>query len=320
MIDIDGNDAIDLGVTLGSLDWPTPVALASGTCGYGEELDGLIDWSAVGAIFTKGLSLAPRAGNPAPRIWETPSGMLNAIGLENVGVAAFLRDKMPFLRRWRAEHGGCVIVNLFATSVQEYVELTRRLDDVDGIDGIEINLSCPNVSEGGIEFGRTAAGCARVTAAVRGATRKWIAVKLTPASVVAEVAGASADAGADALSVANTIPAMAIDIQSRRPRLWRVTGGLSGPAFRPIALRMVYEARRACALPIIGIGGIARGEDAVEFMLAGATAVQVGTATFTNPNAAAEVCRGVRGYLASQGEVAARDIVGTLATQEPQTH
>jgi dihydroorotate dehydrogenase (NAD+) catalytic subunit len=303
---------IDLRVDVGPLSLPTPIGLASGTCGYGSELEGLIDWSAVGAIFTKGLSLEPRTGNPPPRIWETPSGMLNAIGLENVGVEPFIRDKMPFLREWRARHGGKVIANLFATAVGEYAELARRLDEVDGVDGVEVNLSCPNVSAGGIEFGRNPAGCAAVTAAVRAVTQKLVAVKLTPASVVADVARASADAGADALSIANTIPAMAIDVHRRVPRLWRGSGGLSGPAFRPIAVRMVFEARQAVDLPIFGIGGIASGEDAVEFMLAGATAVQVGTATFADPNAAGRVRDGLVRYLEANGEASARAIAGAL--------
>ncbi|MBI3178827.1 MAG: dihydroorotate dehydrogenase, partial [Deltaproteobacteria bacterium] len=181
-------ETVDLRVRIGSSEWPTPIALASGTCGYGEELDGMIDWSAVGAIFTKGLSMEPRTGHPPPRIFETPSGMLNAIGLENVGVEAFIRDKMPFLRTWRAKHGGLVIANLFGTSIDEYAALAARLDTVDGVDGVEVNLSCPNVKEGGIEFGRTPAGCLRATRAVRDATRKLLVVKLTPAAPIGEVA------------------------------------------------------------------------------------------------------------------------------------
>lgn len=303
---------VELAVSVGPVRWPTPVGLASGTCGYGAELEGLVDWSAVGAIFTKGLSLRPMTGNPPPRIWETPSGMLNAIGLENVGIEAFVRDKLPFLRQWRAPHGGRVFANLFATSVDDYAELARRLDDVDGIDGVEVNLSCPNVKAGGLVFGRTAQGCAQVTAAVRAATRKCVIVKLTPASSVPEVARASADAGADALSVANTIPAMAIDVHRRVSRLAHGTGGLSGPAFRPIAVRMTYEAKHACTLPIIGIGGIQSGEDALEFILAGASAVQVGTATFSNPNAAGFVRDGIVRYLEQHGEGAIATLIGGL--------
>ena len=300
----------DLRVDVGSLNWPTPIALASGTCGYGLELDGLIDWSAVGAIFTKGLSLQPRVGNAPPRIWETSSGMLNAIGLENVGVEVFLREKMPFLREWRGLHGGKVIVNLYATSVDDYIELTRRLDETDGVDGVEVNLSCPNVGAGGIEFGRTAEGCARVTEAVRAATQKFMAVKLTPASDVAVVGKAAESAGADALSVINTMPAMAIDIHKRIPRLSRGSGGLSGPALKPIAVRMVYEVSRVVNIPVIGIGGVSCGDDAVEFLLAGARAVQVGTATFSDPNAAGVVRDGVAAYLQDAGESDVNAIVG----------
>lgn len=302
----------NLGVKIGSLAWPTPVGLASGTCGWGEELDGLLDWSAVGAIFTKGLSLEPRQGHPPPRIWETPSGMLNAIGLENPGFDAFARDKMPFLRRFRRMHGGKVIVNLFGTTPDEYSELAAKLDGVDGVDGVEINLSCPNVKAGGIEFGRTGAGCELVTRAVRQATSKLVVVKISPASPVADVVKASEAAGADAVSTGNTMPAMAIDIERRVPRISAGAGGMSGPALRPVAVRLTFEARKHTRLPVIGIGGIATGEDAVEFMLAGASAVQVGTAIFRNPDAARVVCDGVRSYLQRQGETAVSDIVGTL--------
>jgi dihydroorotate dehydrogenase (NAD+) catalytic subunit len=302
----------NLRVKLGDLEWPTPVALASGTCGYGEELEGLIDWSAVGAIFTKGISLEPRRGHPPPRIWETASGMLNAIGLENVGIEVFLRDKMPFLRDWRTRYGGRVIVNLYATSADDYRELARRFDEVDGVDGLEVNLSCPNVKEGGITFGATPEGCALATAAVREATRKWVAVKLSPASPIAAVARASRDAGADALSTGNTMPAMAIDIEKRTPRISAGTGGLSGPALRPVNLRMTYEAARAVELPLVGSGGVTCGADAVEYLLAGASAVQVGTATFSDPNAAGVVRDGLIRYLEEQGETSVQDLVGGL--------
>lgn len=307
---------VDLSVQVGPLTWPTPVGLASGTCGYGSELEGLVDWSAVGAIFTKGLSLQPRSGNAPPRIWETESGMLNAIGLENVGVEAFATDKMPFLRRWKSQHGGVVIANLFATSVEEYAALARRLDDVDGVDGVEINLSCPNVSAGGIEFGRTGVGCARVTEAVRQATGKFVCVKLTPASDVVEVARASEDAGADAVSIANTMPAMAIDVNRKVPRLSRGSGGLSGPALRPIVVRMTFEAARVVQIPIIGIGGIMEADHALEFLLAGAMAVQVGTATFADPNAAGKICDGLRNYLVNNQHATVSDVAGALRPSE----
>lgn len=304
--------SVDLRTKVGPLEWPTPLSLASGTCGYGQELDGFVDWSAVGAIFTKGLSLKPRAGHPPPRIWETPSGMLNAIGIENVGFELFARDKMPFLRDWRGRHGGKVIVNLFGTGVHEYRDLAAELERVDGVDGVEINLSCPNVKEGGIEFGRTGEGCRRVTAAVRAVFSGFIAVKISPVSPVAELVGAAAEAGADAISAGNTMPAMAIDVIRRVPRLSAGGGGLSGPALRPIAVRLTHEAARVGSLPVIGCGGITSGEDAAEFMLAGACAVQVGTAIFSDPNATGVVRDGLVRYLESQGEKAAADIVGTL--------
>ncbi len=305
---------VNLRVTLGSLEWPTPIGLASGTCGYGEELDRLIDWSAVGAIFTKGISLEPRRGHPPPRIWETPSGMLNAIGLENVGVEAFISEKMPFLRRYRQMHGGRGFVNLYATSAGEYARLVERLDGVDGVDGYEVNLYCPNVKEGGIAFGTTPAGCAMATRAVREKTKKWVAVKLSPASSVADVARASADAGADALSTGNTMPAMAIDVHKRVTRLSAGGGGLSGPALRPIAVKMTFDAAHAVSLPLIGIGGVATGEDALELILAGAHAVQVGTATFSQPNAAGVVRDGLLEYMRRYGFTSIKQLVGTVGT------
>ena len=303
---------VDLGVSVGSLAWPTPVGLASGTCGWGEELDGLVDWSAVGAIFTKGLSLAPRQGHPPPRIWETPSGMLNAIGLENPGFDVFVRDKMPFLRRFRDMHGGKVIVNLFGTTPDEYRELAEKLDTVPGVDGVEINLSCPNVKAGGIEFGRSAVGCELVTRAVRQVTKKFVAVKISPVSPIEDVVKASEAAGAEAISTGNTVPAMAIDVDHRVPRIWAGVGGMSGPALRPIAVRLTYEARKHTSLPLIGVGGIAAGEHAAEFLLAGASAVQVGTALFANPDAAGVVRDGLVRYLQRQNETAVRDIIGSL--------
>lgn len=265
-------------ICVGSLTWPTALSLASGTCGWGEELEGLIDWGSVGAIFTKGLSLLPRTGHPAPRIWETPSGMLNAIGLENVGYEAFVRDKMPFLRRYRALHGGRVIVNLFGTTLEEYRDLAKLLDAVDGVDGVEINLSCPNVKAGGIEFGRNPESCGAVTQAVRAVTQKFVAVKLSPAGPVLELGAASAAAGADAVCMGNTMPAMAIDIERRRSQLSAGAGGLSGPALRPITLRWTYLLARGLDIPVIGCGGVAEAKDALEYLIAGAAAVQVGTA------------------------------------------
>lgn len=277
---------MSLQTAVGRLTWPTPIGLASGTCGYGSELEGLIDWTAVGAIFTKGISLEPRAGHPPPRIYETPSGMLNAIGLENVGLEAFVRDKLTFLAKLREAFGIRVFANLFGTDVSEYVALARALEAHAVCDGVELNLSCPNVQHGGLEFGQSATGCETVTQAVRKATSKFLVVKLSPASPVREVARAAENAGADALSTGNTMPAAAFDIRTGRPRLSATVGGLSGPALKPIALRMTYEAAESVRIPIIGVGGICCAADVLEFRCAGATAVQVGTATFANPNAA----------------------------------
>ncbi|MFQ5352610.1 MAG: dihydroorotate dehydrogenase [Candidatus Binatia bacterium] len=310
----------DLSVTIGSISWPSPIGLASGTCGYGEELERrveAIDWSAVGAIFTKGISLEPRAGNPpdwakapAGRITEIEYGAVNSIGLANVGIDAFVSDKMPFLRRWRKRFGGKVIVNIFGETVEEYATLARVLDETEGVDGVEINLSCPNVSSGGIEFGQTAEGCARVTEAVRRATTKFVVAKLSPLCAIVEVAPATENAGADALSIANTLPVLLVDVESHdaTPPLQR--GGLSGPALRPIAVRMTYEARKASCLPVIGIGGIACARDALEFILAGATAVQIGTALFADPDVAASVRTGIEQYLEAHQESSLAAIVG----------
>ncbi len=274
-----------MAVRIGSLQLASPLGLASGTCGWGAELEGMVDWSKVGALFTKGLSLQPRQGHPPPRIWETASGMLNAIGLENPGLEGFVADKLPFLRQLRREHGVVVLVNLFGTLAQEYAQLAAALDNLEGIDGVEINLSCPNVEAGGIEFGRSAATAFAVTQAVRRATRKFVAVKLSPAGPVLELAAAARAGGADALTMGNTMPGLAIDVRRRCSRLAAGSGGLSGPALRPINLRCVQQLFEAGSLPLIGGGGIATGDDALEFILAGAVALQVGTATFANPDA-----------------------------------
>ena len=302
----------DLSIQVGSHLWPTPISLASGTCGYGEELEGLIDWSAVGAIFTKGISLEPRLGHLPPRIWETESGMLNAIGLENVGLVAFEEKKMPFLRKYREMHGGKVFVNLYATSLGDYVELTEKVCAIDGVDGVEVNLSCPNVKAGGIVFGQSAEGCATITKALRKVTDKFMTVKLSPASPIIEISQAAEAEGADALSLINTMPALSIDIHKRIPRLSRGSGGLSGPALRPIAVKMVHDVSQVVSIPIIGIGGVATGSDAVEFLLAGAHAVQVGTASFREPNAAGITRDGLAEYLEGCEESSVSEIIGTL--------
>ncbi len=299
---------IDLSVRLGSLTLKNPVLTASGTFGYGLEYDDFFDVAALGGICTKGLSLAPRAGNAPDCIAETAAGMLNAIGLANVGVEAFCRDKLPILER----RGVTVVANVFATTVDDFTALARRVDREEGVAAIELNVSCPNVEKGGLEFGCDPSAAARVTAAVRAATRKPLWVKMSPeAGDLKGVGRACEEAGADALTAINTIRGLSIDPRTWRPRLANKTGGLSGPALKPIALRMVWELARAVKIPVIGIGGIATSDDAVEFLLAGATAVQVGTASFADPTAAKKVLDGLSAYCAER-RLHARDLVGKL--------
>jgi dihydroorotate dehydrogenase (NAD+) catalytic subunit len=302
-------EAPNLAVTLAGLSLKNPVMTASGTFGYGREFESLMDLNRLGAIVVKGLALMPVKGNPPPRIVETACGMLNAIGLENVGVDAFVADKLPFLRTIRAP----VIANIYGTSVEEYAALAERLDAADGVAAVEVNISCPNVKAGGVVFGVDPEAAERVVRAVRERTRKPVIVKLSPNVTDITVIARSAEAGgADALSLINTITGMAIDVETRRPRLANVTGGLSGPAIKPVALRMVWQVARAVRLPLIGIGGIVRGEDAVEFLLAGATAVQIGTANFINPAATLDVIAGIEAYLARHGIGDVNEIVGKL--------
>lgn len=282
---------VDLG---GGLVLKNPIIAASGTFGYGEEYAGVLDLNRLGAIVVKGLSIEPRTGNPAPRLVETPSGMLNAIGLQNVGLDAFLAQKLPFLRRFTLK----VIVNIVGGTVEEYATLAERLSAADGIHAIEINVSCPNVKHGGMSFGQSAAGVFEVVQAVRRRTTLPTIVKLSPnVTDITEMAQAAHAAGASALSLVNTVLGMAIDVDTRRPKLASGTGGLSGPAIRPIAVRMVWETSKAVPIPIIGLGGITCGEDAVEFLLAGATAVAVGTGNFLNPLATVDVLNGLVRYL-----------------------
>ena len=302
-------EAPKLAVTLAGLSLKNPVMTASGTFGYGREFGSLMDLNRLGAIVVKGLALTPVKGNPPPRIVETACGMLNAIGLENVGVDVFVADKLPFLRTVRAP----VVANIYGTSVEEYAALAERLDAADGVAAVEVNISCPNVKAGGVAFGVDPAAAERVVRAVRERTRKPVIVKLSPNVTDITVIARSAEAGgADALSLINTITGMAIDVETRRPRLANVTGGLSGPAIKPVALRMVWQVAHAVRLPLIGIGGIMRGEDAVEFLLAGATAVQVGTANFVNPAATLDIIAGIEAYLARHGIGDVNEIVGKL--------
>ncbi|MDK9716962.1 MAG: dihydroorotate dehydrogenase [Trichlorobacter sp.] len=298
-----------MSVEIGSLKLRNPVMTASGTFGYGEEFSQYVDLEKIGAFVTKGLSLKPRAGNPTPRIVETPGGMLNAIGLQNVGIDAFIQKKVPFLRSVNTP----AIANFFGYTPDEYAELASRLDAIPEVAALEVNISCPNVKQGGIVFGTDPGCAASVVAACRAATKKTLIVKLSPnVTDIVEMALACEGAGADALSVINTLTGMAIDLERRRPVLANVTGGLSGPAIKPIALRMVWQVARAVKLPVIGIGGIMSATDALEFILAGATAVQVGTASFVNPAAAQEIAEGMEQWLAERGIADVRSLIGAL--------
>ncbi len=287
-----------LAVKIGSLELKNPVLTASGCFGYGLEFEDFFDIATLGGICTKGLSLQPRDGNPPNRICETPAGMLNAIGLANVGVEAFCRDKLPTLR----QRGVTVVANIFATSIEDFVALAQRLDGESGIAAVELNVSCPNVTHGGIEFGRDAKMAAQVTSAVRRATKLPVWVKMSPeAGDLIGVAKACEDAGADAITAINTIRGMVIDVQTMRPKLANATGGLSGPALRPIAVRIVWELANALKIPVVGIGGITDTRDALEFILAGATAVQVGTASFRDPSSAHTIVRGLASFCEERG-------------------
>lgn len=298
-----------MSVEIGSLKLRNPVMTASGTFGYGEEFSQYVDLEKIGAFVTKGLSLKPRAGNPTPRIVETPGGMLNAIGLQNVGIDAFIQKKVPFLRSVNTP----AIANFFGYTPDEYAELASRLDAIPEVAALEVNISCPNVKQGGIVFGTDPGCAASVVAACRAATKKTLIVKLSPnVTDIVEMAQACEGAGADALSVINTLTGMAIDLERRRPVLANVTGGLSGPAIKPIALRMVWQVARAVKVPVIGIGGIMSATDALEFILAGATAVQVGTASFVNPAAAQEIAEGMEQWLAARGIADIKSLIGAL--------
>ena len=297
----------DLVVRLGPLSLRNPIATASGTFGYGLEFSDVVDLSRIGALCTKGLSLRPHEGNPSPRIWETPSGMLNAIGLQNVGVDQFLKDKLPRLR----EAGACVIANVWGDEEEDYVAVVRALEGAPGLAGIELNISCPNVSRGGMLFGNSPEATRSLVAKVRAATRMPLVVKLSPnAPDLVESARAAREAGADVLSLINTLVGMAIDPETARPRISFGTGGLSGPAIRPLAVRMVYQVHRALPeVPIWGIGGIAELSDVLEFLAAGATAVQVGTANFREPGVSQRLVAELEEYCRRKG-VAARELVG----------
>ncbi|MDM8550185.1 dihydroorotate dehydrogenase [Desulfobacterales bacterium HSG2] len=298
-----------LQVDIGRIKLKNPVMTASGTFGYAREFEDLVDLNRLGAIIVKGLSLEPSKGNPPPRIVETPCGMLNAIGLENVGIEAFEKEKLPFLRGVSSP----VLVNVYGKTVSEYAELAARIEDIEGIAGIEVNISCPNVKAGGVAFGVDPESAREVIRAVRKRTTRPLMVKLSPnVTDITEIARSAEDAGADSISLINTITGMAIDIETRRPRLANITGGLSGPAIRPVALRMVWQTAQSVKIPVIGIGGIMTASDALEFLIAGATAVQVGTANFVNPRATIEIIEGMEAFLTERKISGVTDIIGTL--------
>ncbi|MDL2329677.1 dihydroorotate dehydrogenase [Desulfosarcina sp. OttesenSCG-928-A07] len=299
----------NLTVDLGGLTLKNPILTASGTFGYAREFSSYIDLNQLGGIIVKGLSLEPARGNPPPRIVETPCGMLNAIGLENVGFEAFLTEKLPFLQTLSPP----IIANIYGKTIEEYAGLAERLEDTGAIRGMEINISCPNVKEGGIAFGADPEVAAAVVRAVRKKTTKHLMVKLSPnVTDITRIARAVEDAGADSLSVINTLTGMAVDLATRKPKLANITGGLSGPAIKPIALRMVFQVVHAVKIPVVGVGGIMNATDALEFLMVGATAVQVGTANFTNPMSTIEILEGITHWLRQEKVDDIRQFIGSL--------
>ena len=298
-----------LQVDIGGLILRNPVMPASGTFGYGEEYAELVELGKIGAIVTKGLSLRPKTGNPTPRIAETPAGMLNAVGLQNVGIDCFVRDKLPFLRSINTP----VIANFFGNTLEEYGEVAKKLADVPEVAAAELNISCPNVKQGGIVFGTDPKAAFEVISLVRKNYAKPLIVKLTPnITDITVMARAAVEAGADALSCINTLTGMSIDVHRRSPRLANVTGGLSGPAIRPVAVRMVYQVAQAVRVPIIGIGGIVEVEDALEFLIAGATAVQVGSANFVNPGTMGHLVAGLEVFCLEEKIRDIHELIGSL--------
>ncbi|MCC7123973.1 MAG: dihydroorotate dehydrogenase [Acidobacteria bacterium] len=307
--------ARDLSVRIGSLVLPNPLIAASGCFGYGLEYEDVVDLSRLGGVCTKGLFMTAREGHPPPRIVETPAGMINAIGLQGIGVHRFVREKLPLLR----ERGARVFVNVCGTTIDEYVEVTKVLSDAGGVAAIELNISCPNIKEGGIQFGCSLIGTDQVVAAVRKATHLPVIPKLTPnVTDVASFARAAESAGADAVSLVNTFLAMAIDVETRRPAITNVLGGLSGPAIRPIAVRMVWECAKAVKIPVIGMGGITDARDTLEFLLAGATAVQIGTANFVDPFVWGKVLDGLDDYMTRHGVEKLSDLIGAFDPTPPK--
>ncbi len=300
---------VHLQVDIAGIRLKNPIMPASGTFGYGEEYAPYLDLNSLGAIVTKGLSLHPKAGNNTPRVCETVGGMLNAIGLQNVGIEHFIYQKMPFLKQFDTP----VIVNFFGNTQEEYGEVAARLDELPGVAGLEMNISCPNVKHGGIVFGTDPKAAFATVAAVRKKTSKPLIVKLTPNVTDIQVtARAVEEAGADAISLINTLTGMAVDVKTRRPRLANTIGGLSGPAIRPIAVRLVHQVVQAVKVPVIGIGGISRAMDALEFLIVGATAVQVGTANFVDPNAMATIIADLETFCLAEGVDDINELIGSL--------
>ncbi len=301
-------NTIDLRVNLGKLKLKNPVMTASGTFGYGKEFSEFVDLNKLGAIVVKGISLKPMKGNPAPRICETPAGMLNAIGLQNPGLKGFIRHQLPFLKELKTK----IIVNILGNSVNEYIELAEELESL-GIDAVELNVSCPNVKKGGIVFGTEPKVFEQLIKEVRQRVKLPIITKLSPnVTDIKQFAKIAEGAGSDIISLINTVTGMSIDVRSRRPRLANITGGLSGPAIKPIAVRMVWECYSAVKIPIIGMGGILSPEDAMEFILAGASAIAVGTANFINPGITADIIKGIKSYMSSQGAGSLKDVTGKV--------
>ena len=300
-----------MAVNIAGMKMKNPVMTASGTFGCGEEYADYVDLTRLGGIVVKGLSLKPRLGNPPPRIMETAGGMLNAVGLQNVGVDAFIEEKLPFLR----DYDVVVIANIYGESYAEYAQVAKKLSAAPGIHALEVNVSCPNVKKGGLSFGTDPKAAAEVTRRVSAETHLPVIVKLTPnVTDITVIARAVEEAGADAVSLINTLTGMSIDLKNRTPHLKNITGGLSGPAIKPVALRMVWQVAQKVSIPVIGMGGIMTAEDALEFMVAGAKAVQIGTANFINPRATMEIIDGMRRYLQENKIKSIKDIVGSLRT------
>lgn len=302
--------ATNMEVQIAGVSFRSPVIAASGTFGYGIEFDEIVALDKIGAFVTKGLSRSPMDGNPTPRIIETSSGMMNAIGLQNVGVDKFVEEKMPAIRKLR---GAVCIANVFGYTVEDCVAVVEKLNDAEGIAMYELNVSCPNTRNGGMVFGTDPAMLGELVGRVKTVSRRPVMVKLSPnVTSIGHMAATAESAGADAISLVNTFVSMSIDIETRRPRIKNVTAGLSGPAIKPIAVRMVWEAARAVRIPVVGMGGILTAEDAVEFLMAGATAVQVGTASFADPRAVEKIATGLKRWCSSHSVVKVSDLTGSL--------